>query len=374
MKLNLRNNLFRYGKKQYLTFGVVIALIMFDTTVWNLMSMGMFSVDYRFSKENDCQSQVSYVLRDNVTRLEHYSAKNGKFCAAFQELYNEVRANKDVVNSSDAIKQTENKIDDIEDEIRIAQRKLDEKADAYNLAIQEKKGLDLSYTEAINEIKNKEQELDKLNQELDKQKQNFKQLPEFKQLVKYAEEIKPSVISRYEFMERLDMFLSYVFAMVFILVLVALFLFLRKGFIRKEKYIRLLLVNHILLVAFLKIVFITIAFILEILPRTLLQKLIDIFEALHLMALWYYLAIGLMFVFFAGVIHFLQNKSRHKNLYNKVIRGECWVCGARVLNNDYCFCCGEQQMCECPHCKQKTYVKMPYCRFCGKTITDENNQ
>jgi hypothetical protein len=113
MKLNLRNNLFRYGKKQYLTFGVIIALIMFDTTVWNLMSMGMFSVDYRFSKENDCQSQVSYVLRDNVTRLEHYSAKSGKFCAAFQELYNEVRANKDVVNSSDAIKQTENKIDDI---------------------------------------------------------------------------------------------------------------------------------------------------------------------------------------------------------------------------------------------------------------------
>lgn len=371
MKLNLKNNLFRYGKKQYLTFGVVIALIVFDTIVWNLMSMGMFSTDHCFSKENNCQSQVSYVLNNDAPRLKYYSDKTGKYCTLFQELYNETRANKNVVNLLDAIKQTENKINEIEDKIITAQDNLDGNAKAYNLAIQEKKGLDLAYTEAIKEIQNKEKELGQLNQELSKQEQSLKQLPEFKKLVEYAKEIKPSIIQRYEFMQKVDMFLSYVFAMIFILVLVALFLFLRKGFIKKEKYIRLLLVNHILLVAFLKSVFITISFILEVLPRTLLQSLIDIFETLHLMALWYYLAIGLMFVLFAGVIHFLQNKSRHKNLYNKVIKGECWVCGSRVLNNDYCFCCGEQQMCECPHCKQKTYVKMPYCRFCGKMITEE---
>lgn len=373
MELNLKNNLFRYGKNEPLTFGVIVALILFDILIWSLISMGMISVDYRFADENDCRSQVYSVLNRDIPRFEYYSPKTGKYCSLFQKEYNEARLNISVENSLNIINQTENKINQLEQEIRTARRTLDGNATAYNLAIQEQKGLDLSYTEKIKEIQNNEQELDRIKQKLIQQKQAFKNLPAVQRLIHYTQQHQSSISSRYTFMTKVDLFLTYIFATLFIVILIPIFLFLRKNLVKREKYIRLLLVNHIVLVAFLQGVYITVCFILNILPKTLLQDLIDIFKSLHLMALWYYLAIGLLFILFAGVVYFLQTKGRRRNLYKKLIKGKCWSCGARVLDNDFCFSCGEKQVCICPHCYKKTYIKMPYCRFCGKIITGKKD-
>lgn len=371
MELNLKKNLFRYGKNESLTFGVIVALVLFDILIWRLISMGMTSVDYSFAKEHNCRSQVDYVLNHDIPRFEYYSPKTGKYCALFQKEYDKVRSNDSVTSALNNIKQTEDKINQLEKEIREARYTLEGNATAYNLAIQEQKGLDLSYTENIKQIQINEQELEQAKKHLNQQKQDFNSLPEVKQLIHYTKQNKSNIFEQYTFITKVDLFLTYIFAMLYIVVLIPVFMLLRKSLIRKEKYIRLLLVNHIILVGFLQGVFITISFILHILPETLLHNLITFFEALHLMALWYYIAIGLLFLLFAGVVYFLQTKGRRKNLYKKLIKGKCWSCGAQVLDNEFCFSCGEKQLCTCPHCHQKTYIKMPYCRFCGKEITEE---
>lgn len=372
MELNLKKNLFRYGKNEPLTFGVIVALILFDILVWDLISMGMISVDYRFADENNCHSQVYDVLNRDIPRFEYYSPKTGKYCALFQKEYDKVRSNPSVISVLNKINQTENNIDQLEREIRATRRTLEGNATAYNLAIQEQKGLDLSYTEKIKEIQVNEQKLEQVKQHLVQQKQNFKSLPKVQQLIRYTQQNQSNIFARYTFMTKVDLFLTYIFAMLFVVILIPLFMLLRKSLARKEKYIRLLLVNHIILVGFLQGIFITIRFILHILPKTLLHNLIDFFKSLHLMALWYYIAIGLLFLLFAGVVYFLQTKGRRRNLYKKLIKGKCWSCGARVLDNDFCFSCGEKQLRACPHCRKKTYIKMPYCRFCGKEITDKD--
>ena len=79
-------------------------------------------------KENNCQSQVSYVLNNDAPRLKYYSDKTGKYCTLFQEQYNETRANKNVVNLLDAIKQTENKINEkVEKEWEKAEKEWEKK-------------------------------------------------------------------------------------------------------------------------------------------------------------------------------------------------------------------------------------------------------
>ncbi len=372
MELNLKKNLFRYGKNEPLTFGVIVSLVLFDILVWSLISMGMISVDYRFSDENNCHSQVYAILNRDIPKFEYYSPKTGKYCALFQKEYDKVSSDKSVVNALNDIYQTEKRINQLATEIGTARYTLEENATAYNIAIQEQKGLDLSYTGKIKEIQENEQELEQVKQHLIQQKQNFKSLPAVQQLIHYTQQNQSNIFARYTFMTKVDLFLTYVFAMLFVAILIPALMLLRRSLIRKEKYIRLLVVNHIILVAFLQGIFITLRFILHILPETLLRNLIDFFRSLHLMALWYYIAIGLSFLLFAGVVYFLQTKGRRRNLYKKLIKGKCWNCGARVLDNDFCFSCGEKQLCVCPHCRKKTYIKMPYCRFCGKSIANED--
>ncbi len=371
MELNLKKNLFRYGKNESLTFGVILALIFFDILIWNIISMGMISVDYRFADNNNCLSQVGSVLNRDIPTFSHYSIKTGKYCTLFQHEYNKAARNEIVIELSGQIQKTQKDINQLDREIRTNRRSLEGNATAYGLAIQEQKGLDLAYTEKLKQIQEQEKLLEQMKQDLEQQKQVFKALPAVQKLTQYARQNSSSISDRYYFMKRLDLFLSYIFAMLFVLILIPVFALLRHRLIKKEKYIRLLLVNHVILMAVLQGIYITVCFILHILPETLLRHLIRFFQSFHLMALWYYIAIFLLFLLFAGVVYFLQIKGRRRNLYKKLIKGKCWSCGARVLDNDFCFSCGEKQMRICSHCHKKTYIKMPYCRFCGRELPEK---
>ena len=370
MELNLKKNLFRYGQNESLTSGVILALILFDLLIWSVISAGMISVDYRFADQNSCKAQVSHILSSNLTSLPHYTPKTGKYCANLQELYNKTQQDPSVMTALDQIAQTQSQIHKLEETINRTRRELEKNSDAYTLAIQERKGLDLSYTEKLAQIQSQEKTLAQLEHNLQQEQTNFRALSAIQKLKSHALKLVPDIATRYSFMQKLDLFLCYVFEMLFILILIPVFMIFRHRLARKEKYIRLLLVNHVILVAVLQGISVTVGFILDILPKTLLYHLVQIFRSLHIMALWYYIVILLLFVLFAAVVYFLQTKGKRRNLYKKLIKGKCWSCGARVLDNEYCFSCGEKQLRTCPHCHKKTYIKMPHCRFCGHALKD----
>ena len=371
MELNLKKNLFRYGKNEALTIGVMLALIFFDILIWSIIAQGMFSVDYRFAHSNNCLNQVYFLKRSDFDSLPTFEHKTGKYCALLQKEYTHAKNDDTVQRSLAQIRQTRDKISQLEDAIRRNRRTMEGNATAYNLAMQENKGLDLAYTEKLKQIQEQKDELEEIQQDLQKEQITFRSLPAIKALVEYARMYDEDIYDRYEFMKKLDLFLSYVFAMLFIIILIPLAMLLRRKFVRQEKYIRLLLINHIIFVAALQGIWITVRFILHILPATLLRRLVRFFSSLHLMALWYYIAIFLLFVLFAAVVYFLQTRGKRRNLYKKLVKGKCWSCGARILDNEYCFSCGAKQIRTCPYCHKKTYVKMPYCKACGHELKEE---
>jgi len=106
----------------------------------------------------------------------------------------------------------------------------------------------------------------------------------------------------------------------------------------------------------------------EIIPKKILKKVIDLLESLQLVALWYYLLMGLAILTALALIYLLQKKlfSHERLLERRIARGQCQECGVH-LQGDIAACpfCGFGQFRECSHCNRPTSVHGKYCRECG---------
>jgi len=125
---------------------------------------------------------------------------------------------------------------------------------------------------------------------------------------------------------------------------------------------------HLLVVTFIPVLFKVLELFYEIIPKKLLKKVIDLLESLQLVALWYYLLMGLAIVAALALIYLLQKKlfSHERLLARRIAKGQCQACGMR-LQGEVAVCpfCGFKQFKECSHCNKPTWVHGKYCRECG---------
>jgi Double zinc ribbon len=132
-----------------------------------------------------------------------------------------------------------------------------------------------------------------------------------------------------------------------------------------------LISTHLLIVVSIPIFLKIIKFVLDIIPRQIIKNFIDLLDSLKLIAIWYYIVIGIAIGISILLIYVLQKHlfNRGKIIEKRIRNRNCIGCGKKLPAHDqHCFTCGADQYQVCPQCGQLTYVNSQYCRECGKKI------
>jgi hypothetical protein len=159
------------------------------------------------------------------------------------------------------------------------------------------------------------------------------------------------------------------FQFLFLLPLLVVFYFWYKKSTKNR--LQALLSTHLLVVVSIPIFLKIVQLILDIIPRQIIKKFIDLLDSVKLIAIWYYLVIGVAIAVSILLIYFLQKHlfNREKIVEKRIRNRVCVDCGKKLPDRDlYCTCCGASQYKVCPECSQNTYVNSKYCRGCGKKI------
>lgn len=159
------------------------------------------------------------------------------------------------------------------------------------------------------------------------------------------------------------------FQFLFLLPLLVLFLIWYKKSAKSR--LQGLISTHLLSVVSIPIFLKASQFILEILPQQIIKKFIDMLDSLKLIAIWYYVIIGISIGISILLIYLLQKHlyNRAKIIEKRIRNKNCVGCGKKLPNDDkHCFTCGMDQYKVCQECSQLTYVNSKFCRVCGKKI------
>ncbi len=139
--------------------------------------------------------------------------------------------------------------------------------------------------------------------------------------------------------------------------------------IKHESGAQTLVSSHLLVVVFIPIFWEICYAIFEIIPKQLLQKLMQFLQDLQILMFWYYFLILLAIGVALATIYFLQKKIFNKKrlIEKRIEKQECQFCGKHLREWDICCpFCGENQFRKCSKCKEETYCELPICRKCGK--------
>ena len=165
--------------------------------------------------------------------------------------------------------------------------------------------------------------------------------------------------------------------LLFLAPLLGLFYAWNAASIRRGRAVQTLVSAHLLVVAFIPVLWKLLQLVYDILPRRFLRQLMALLESAHLIALWNYLVIALAVAASLALIYVVQNKlfARDKLLARRIARGQCQDCGlALPPGSAFCSACGFGQFAPCPHCGQASHVHGHYCRECGQAMGRESAQ
>lgn len=155
----------------------------------------------------------------------------------------------------------------------------------------------------------------------------------------------------------------------FLLPLIAVFYWWYATSIRRNRGLQVLVSSHLLVVTAIPLVFKLGELVYDILPKKLLQRLIELLESFKLVALWNYLLIALAIAAALALVYLFQRKlfSREKLLERRIAKGQCQQCGRGLpAAARTCPFCGFHQLTACKHCRQPTYIYGRFCVACGQ--------
>jgi hypothetical protein len=159
--------------------------------------------------------------------------------------------------------------------------------------------------------------------------------------------------------------------MLFLLPLFVFFYAWNNVSIRKSRGVQTLVSSHLLVVSFIPIFFKIIDAVLDIIPKKLIKKIIDLLESLKLVAIWHYLIIAISVAVALFLIYIFQKKlfSREKLIERRIARGLCQQCGRHLPpESRACPFCGFAQYKTCPECSKPAHVYGKHCRECGSVL------
>jgi RNA polymerase subunit RPABC4/transcription elongation factor Spt4 len=160
--------------------------------------------------------------------------------------------------------------------------------------------------------------------------------------------------------------------MIFLLPLLFAFYFWNARSIAARRPFQTLVSSHLVVIAFLPVLFKIVELVYDIIPKKLLARLFELLESLKLVALWHYFVIAISIVAALALIYVLQRKlfSRERLIDKRIAKGLCQNCGQRLpADSRACPLCGFAQYRKCVHCKGLAHALGRYCRECGKPLT-----
>lgn len=175
-------------------------------------------------------------------------------------------------------------------------------------------------------------------------------------------------------------FKEYGYMLLFIIPLLVVFGFFysrtKKKQLKGEKYnpIVKIITTHISFILILPIVWYTLTLVYHIIPKTLLKELIEFLVSIGLVSLLNYLSIGLVVLFFGGLIYFIQKRTARlkqeriiKKDYSKIISfSRCFSCELTIdYTKKHCPFCGTNLHENCKICNEETTIHETYCKSCG---------
>lgn len=159
--------------------------------------------------------------------------------------------------------------------------------------------------------------------------------------------------------------------MLFLLPLLGVFYFWNSRSLARNRPYQTLVSAHLLAVTMVPVLFELLRLVYDILPHKLIRHLIELLEALKLVALWHYLMIALGVVLALALIYLFQKKlfSQERLMQRRIAKGECHACGLHLpAGSRHCPGCGTGQYRTCPHCQQATLIHGRFCTVCGRAV------
>lgn len=159
-----------------------------------------------------------------------------------------------------------------------------------------------------------------------------------------------------------------VMQLAFLLPLLGMLFAWNRASLKNSRDIQILISSHLTVVSFIPVFARIIDTVYEIIPKVLLKKVIELLEAVNLVAVWYYLVIGLAIVASLFVVYIFQKKlfSHEKMLERRLMKSQCVDCGKQLLPRaHFCPFCGASQVRVCGNCDQATAVYGKHCTACG---------
>ena len=156
--------------------------------------------------------------------------------------------------------------------------------------------------------------------------------------------------------------------LLFLLPLCAVFYAWNSAAVKHSRGVQTLVSSHLLVVSSIPIFCKLIETIYDIIPKKLLQKLIELLTSLKLVAVWPYLIIALAIGAALFLIYIFQKKlfSREKLLERRIAKGECQQCGKHLPTGARaCPYCGYMQFSPCPACGKPKHTLSRHCWACG---------
>ena len=143
-----------------------------------------------------------------------------------------------------------------------------------------------------------------------------------------------------------------------------------------EKYnpIVKILTTHISFILIIPIIGHTLTLIYHVIPKTLLKELIEYLVDIGLVSLLNYLSIGLVVLFFGGLIYYIQKRTARlkqerivKKDYKKIVSfSQCFECDYKIdYKKEHCPFCGVKLKESCTSCGEETIKHEPFCSSCG---------
>lgn len=154
----------------------------------------------------------------------------------------------------------------------------------------------------------------------------------------------------------------------FLLPLFIIFWIWNSRSIEKKSWVQSLISSHLLVIAFIPIFWKILQAIFDIIPKRLIEKILEFLVSFKLLAIWYYVLVLLWILVGILVVYIIQKKifSREKLDEKRLSNWDCWNCWKHLpLNSIHCPFCGAHQFKTCPGCKKETPKTWKFCIICG---------
>ncbi|MDY3200791.1 MAG: ABC transporter permease [Arcobacter sp.] len=395
-------NNFIYKGKEKLSKLTILALIILDIFVLSTLFQG---IDFQTKVINNPNTKFPYDCQDVIT----YSSSMDDFNSY---LYNNYNYDSKYQNIKDL--EVDERCNTIFDKVELIKNKIDIKnlkkqneelnnksynlsnqltylKDNYNTILFEKMSeqeIDKSIIKgevSAENIKEKYElltkELESIDEEKEKLSNEFKEENLVKDLISYLDLNKDTILIDIEKAQKFYSIKYELVILLFLIPLVAIFFYLMKRYLHKDRYILYIIFKNILIVTLIPTFISFFSLINIFIPKIFIEKILMFFYSLEIPFIVYYLAIAIAVLIFIFIIIKIQKRFKEDNeklknnnisiidAYNKNI---CIKCGNRVdftLMN-YCPCCQNQLKIECKSCHTNTIKGLDYCSNCGSNIEE----